>query len=710
MELGLNVDRPDDCPPVSGSGTPAPDHSPEVYAEVAGDIAIGRFVLQVGDPAGAVLREARRAERAHFRPHPAPILRRPRLLRGLVDRRTEAAAALSALDAGLPVEISGPSGTGKTAILRHLAHHPRASSFTDGIVYLPARQGTSLDLLQRLFEAFYESDTICKPADAEIRRALQDTHALVLLDDVGLPQDEVEQVLDAAPRSAFVIATRDRCLWGEVRSIVLSGLPAEDGARLLERELERSFDAAEQSAAADLCAALEGNPRRILQAAAVIRRNGVPAGDWSKYVTPDGLLAELMTSSDERERRVLFALSALGRVGIDVWHVSALAELPHVEPSLTGLVARGLVLISESQYRLADGVGDRLRRTGDPAPWVHRAITYFTAWAQRQRRNSESLLDVADALLRVQQHAIDTRRWAEALRLGRLLESTLVLGARWGAWEIVLERCLIAAKALGDRPAEAWVLHEMGTRAVCLGDDSNARRLLTQAATLRQGLGEHAAATTSRRNLRAVPAAVAVLADDARALPSPAAADALELDALPFRGEAAAEDHDSRTAGAGALLAAFFVCAILGGLAYAGVFGDMSWPKGPGIPSQPRVTESHTASAAAAPLPLRDMTDVVVGSSQTAAQAAPAAPAAQRANIRIFTARPGSIATARATNLCYAVSDAAQARIEPGVGDVEPAATLTCRRVAPARTTTYELSATGHDGVPVTQHVVIVVR
>jgi hypothetical protein len=85
-------------------------------------------------------------------------------------------------------------------------------------------------------------------------------------------------------------------------------------------------------------------------------------------------------------------------------------------------------------------------------------------------------------------------------------------------------------------------------------------------------------------------------------------------------------------------------------------------------------------------------------------------PASQRATIRIFTARPGSIATTGRSNLCYAVTDAAQTRIEPGVGDVEPAATLTCHRVAPVRTTTYELTATGRDGVPVTQQIVIVVR
>jgi NB-ARC domain len=706
MELGLNLARPDDRPPIPGADTRAPGEPPSMYAETAGEIAIGRFMLQVGEAGGAVLREARRAERAHVRPRPAPVMLRPRLLRGLIDRRTELAAALSALDAGLPVEVSGPPGVGKTALLRHLAHHPRGASFVDGIVYLSARRRTSLDLLQRLFEAFYESETACKPTGTEIRRALQDKHALVLIDDVGLPQSEVEQVLDVAPHSAFVVGTRERCLWGEVRSIALTGLAAEDGALLLERELERSLDAAERSAAGALCAALEGCPRRIQQAAADIRRNGVPAGDWSRYGTPDGLVAELMTSIDEKERRVLLALSALSGVSIDARHVSGLAETPDVESALTGLVARGLVLNIQSRYRLADGVGDRLRRIGDPSPSVHRAITYFTAWAERQRRNRENLLEAADALLRIQQHATDTRRWGEALRLGRLLESAFVVSARWGAWELVLEQCLGAARALGDRAVEAWALHEMGTRAVCLGDEGNARRLLTQSATLREALGEHAAAAISRRNLGCVPAAVA---DEPRDSAAPAAAEAPEFDLLPLHREAVLSRHRPKTVGAGALLVTFLTCAILGGLTYGAVFGGLSWR--PWERSSPVSTPSpapqpQSAVAASPPLPLRDMTDVVPSGAQQ--QLPP--PTAQRANILIFTARPGSIATSRPTNLCYAVSDAARARIEPGVGEVDPATTLTCRRVAPVRTTTYELSATGRDGVPVTQHVVIVVR
>ena len=64
-------------------------------------------------------------------------------------------------------------------------------------------------------------------------------------------------------------------------------------------------------------------------------------------------------------------------------------------------------------------------------------------------------------------------------------------------------------------------------------------------------------------------------------------------------------------------------------------------------------------------------------------------------SILIFSPRPGSLGP---TQLCYAVADAVRAVVEPGVGDVTPTSRLTCLRVAPARTTTYQLTALGRDG------------
>ncbi len=103
--------------------------------------------------------------------------------------------------------------------------------------------------------------------------------------------------------------------------------------------------------------------------------------------------------------------------------------------------------------------------------------------------------------MRVQQYAAEHRRSGEVLELGRVLERVLVLRARWGAWAILLDRCLAAAKAIGDRSDEAWALHEIGTRAVCLGEVGLARASLGHALRLRESLDDSAGAAVSRQNL-----------------------------------------------------------------------------------------------------------------------------------------------------------------------------------------------------------------
>ena len=474
---------------------------PSMRGAISGQVTAGRYVVHIGQPYGALICEGPRTQRTHTRPRARPILLGPRLIRGLLGRQAELAALLSALDAGVPVEISGEPGIGKTAVLRYLAHHPRAASFVDGIVYLPARHQSSADLQQQIFEAFYDSDEICKPTETEIRRGLQEKRAFILLDDVHLGLNELEQVLDIAPRSAFVVVTRERRLWGEVRSLTLTGLPSADAVLLLERELERPLDITERSAALGLCAALGGHPLRIRQAAAIFRERATSLDGWASNITPESLITEWMASIDEKQRRALLALAALPGLPLHALHVAGIAELQDIEPSLMTLVSRGLVVSSQSRHQLADGVGDRLRRTEDLKPWLNRAITYYTAWVERYRRKPDNLLEESEALLRVQQYATDARRWGEALRLGQLLEGALVAGARWGAWALTLEHCLTAAKAIGDRSAEAWALHEIGVRAVCLGQTNLARSSLSQALNLREALRDDAAAGASRRNL-----------------------------------------------------------------------------------------------------------------------------------------------------------------------------------------------------------------
>src|SRR4051812_45076762 len=132
------------------------------------------------------------------------------------------------------------------------------------------------------------------------------------------------------------------------------------------------------------------------------------------------------------------ALAAVRGAPLAVQHISNIADLTDLEPALAPLIRSGLVVRTQSRYRLTDGVADRLHRCQDLKPSVNRAITYFAGWAERHRRNANVLLEESDALLAVQQLASDERRWHEALLLGRVVEGALVLGSRWGAWEVAL--------------------------------------------------------------------------------------------------------------------------------------------------------------------------------------------------------------------------------------------------------------------------------
>ena len=784
MVIKLNLDRLDHELGVPDDESNGDAHSRSLYGSIGGQVAVGHYILHIGEPCGGVI-EQTPGDAAHVRPRPTPILLGPGMARGLLDRREELTAALSAVDVGLSIAVSGEPGVGKTAFLRQLAHHSGAAAFVDGIVYLMARHQPAADLRQGLFEAFYETTGFYKPTEPQIRRALQDKQALILLDDVDLAQHELERLVDVAPRSAFAIVTREARPLSEVRAVVLRGLPTNDAALLLEREVGRTLSVSERSAAAALCATLEGHPLRVRQAAAIIRDHGGSIEELARDLGPEQLLTEVMASIDEKQRRVLLALAALPNVPLQLHHVSGLADVTDIEPSMAALAHLGLVARSDSRYRLVHGVGDRLRHTDDLNPIVNRAITYFTAWAERYRRNRDTLLDDCDALLRAQQHATDMRRWGEALRLGQLLECALVAGARWGAWAIALERCLAAARSMGDRSAEAWALHEIGTRALCLGETGAARTLLGQALSLRETLDDSDATAASRRNLSFVQPPVTVAVREPATAPPD---DPVVLDSLPLRDTSSPPIHTAVKKRSGVVPVTALLFVILGGLAYWMAHPGFSWTslKVAKIPSVPQKVTAETEVAIApaperAPEPARPSStprvlrfsafpdhvapgeslglcyevangtrariDPDVGEvgalesecvqtrpSETTTYTLTAqsengepvrktvlvrvggddvprpASLADRANIRIFTPRPGSIVTGRAIALCYAVSGALHARVDPGVGEVSPANALTCLRVRPARTTTYQLTAYGRDGFAVRQQLVLVVR
>jgi len=97
--------------------------------------------------------------------------------------------------------------------------------------------------------------------------------------------------------------------------------------------------------------------------------------------------------------------------------------------------------------------------------------------------------------------AAGKQRWSDVIALGRDIDSYLTLHGLWEAWRKMLEQVLRSARQLGDRVNEAWALHQLGTRALGLGLNTQAIDLLRQALRLRSQLGDRTGMAYTQHNL-----------------------------------------------------------------------------------------------------------------------------------------------------------------------------------------------------------------
>jgi hypothetical protein len=483
------------------------DHAVEASINIqenSGQLAIGKYVVQIGSVHGGEVNIAMPAEQPQWRLRMLPILLRPRRFPGLLDRQPEGRAATAALQNGVPLEFHGQPGQGKTSLLRHLAYQLSTSTYPDGIVYLRVGQQPQSDLLQFLYEAFFEVNIPAKPTVAEIRHGLSRRQALILLDDVELPGSDVETLLDLAPECAFLLASSQRRLWGGGKSRALGGLPPEDALTLLTRELERSLTAEEESAALTLCTLLDGHPLHLLQIGGLVRDQNLTlvkiTAELERTSPRKTLATQLLAGLSAPEQQVVGLLAALKGTPLGLEHVAELAGLPDPLPVLEKLQQRQIIHSHSPYYSLTGILVENWPSDRDLSTQTGQLLTYFAAWAEQQS-SAERVLAEAGTLLQVLSTAVRASQWPETLRLARAIEGSFSLSGRWGMWAKVLQSALQAADGLGDRSAKAWVWHQLGTRALCLDDAATAQANLGRALRLRQGLGDHAGAEVTHHNL-----------------------------------------------------------------------------------------------------------------------------------------------------------------------------------------------------------------
>ncbi|HEV2070955.1 MAG TPA: choice-of-anchor D domain-containing protein [Acidimicrobiales bacterium] len=181
-------------------------------------------------------------------------------------------------------------------------------------------------------------------------------------------------------------------------------------------------------------------------------------------------------------------------------NVADLTGIADVGPVVESLLLLGLVQAHSPRFSLTADLAEDRRRDLDSERWCDRVLESLPDWVERQKE-PESVIREAPAILQALQHGVVRRAWSKVLRLGQTVESALILGQRWGAWEAVLRHQLQAARGLGDKAAEGWSLHQLGTRALCLGDTFTARAQLLEALRIRESLGDTDGAAVTRHNL-----------------------------------------------------------------------------------------------------------------------------------------------------------------------------------------------------------------
>ncbi|MEU3527268.1 ATP-binding protein [Streptomyces sp. NPDC038707] len=513
---------------------------------------------------------AERAEAALAARPPAPAEPSAPAVRERQEERERLARLLAR---GRSVRLTGPAGSGRTALLDAVAEDCRDLA-PDGVVRLSGFRRTPGDLLHGLFHVVHDAPGY-RPDPDELLGLVREIGAVVVVDDLEFGGTALDELLDATPECAFLFgATPDvpaPSAEADVEEVFLGALDRAAGLAILERTAGRPLTEEEVNWAGDLWFESEGLPLRFVQAGALLRQRDqlratagavdeygvfedvrrpadlpvepgeeVPLPSLGEAAAPAPLLASRLSPSARAALRFAVAL------GGELPHAAQLPALvgdTHADAALGELAGCGLVSPVGSRYRLAAGVRAQLEAAGyadDAAGHALTAARHYAWWAGHPSVTPDRVCAEADAVLaalaavvpRAASSAGDEE--GGAVRLARTAAPAFAAGLHWSAWERALRSGAEAARLSGEVAEQAYFHHELGILALCSGQFGRARAELEASSGLRGALADRRGAVAGRR-------ALALLADRAgeapgRSVPSASAPSAL-MPSAPVPGE-----------------------------------------------------------------------------------------------------------------------------------------------------------------------------
>jgi hypothetical protein len=474
-------------------------------------VLVAQYIVNIGAVQGGAVNLAGRGHRAdkRIRPRREPPHILPRAVAGFLDRSREQGLVGQALARGQVVDIHGPDGWGKTALTSQAMQAQLPSSFPDGMIYLSARHETREDLLQDLFETFFESDERVKVTENHVRRHMADKRALVAVDDANLLEEgEAEDLAQALPGCALLIAAREQQTW-QGTSIPLKTLPTQHAVRLFEQQWGQ-VEAQDRPTVETICEAVGNVPLNIVKTARTALQQQLSLEQTLQQVRPRdkrqdpavGALMLLTNQLSPQEQRVLGGLAAPGgsTVGIEALPVITGLEMEEIARHLVSLQERGLVYANSPRCSLDDGLRRYIEQAWTSSEMRTRAAEYFLAKAAALQRlprdpDEENVLSALD-------HYFQRGQWQQVVTIVRSIDRYLASTGRWGQWRKRLEQALQAARNSSDQATEAWAQNQLGVIAMGVGEMPMAKRLFREALSIRRALSDRAGVVITRWNLR----------------------------------------------------------------------------------------------------------------------------------------------------------------------------------------------------------------
>jgi|GEM_PF-2568028 len=488
----------------------------QVGGNVAGSIVLGdnNFVVNTNHGTIVYQQAGPQVQARQFAAQP------PRAPRGFVNRTEELARLQAWIAANEIVLLHGPDGMGKSALLKQAANSAAAKAMPGGVVLLEGvdLNGQTLgpdDVIQRLFDALFESNPPLKVNAETARTYLSNTRPLVVMDEVGLSPALQAALPDLFPKGSILLSA-DVPFGGDFQRLPVKPLPRQESVALLATKAEVVVNDANRDVLDRICDLLRDVSLALVITANVLRET---------RTVPDAALEamEQIPISDRDpaqaalSRAFLFAFSRLSpgeqktlsaaalTPGVSVtpeWLSTALGGL-QITPYIERLKAFGLLFSNSPRLRLPPGFRVPAQRFSslNRDVLMPRLIEFLLAPLRENPQNWEHVRDELGNFFGALSWAIQAGRPADVIALGRALDPYLTLRGLWDAWNTAIGYVLAAAKQTGDKASEAWALHQSGVRAIGLDTRRQALHFLRQALEIRRVLGDTVGMAYTQHNI-----------------------------------------------------------------------------------------------------------------------------------------------------------------------------------------------------------------